>query len=93
VDAPHFKVLFENAEVRILEVRVGAGEKVPRHSHPAGFAYALSNFKAKTILPDGTTIVGEYQAGQFTETKPVTHAEENTGDTLAHLLLIEFKTR
>jgi hypothetical protein len=91
VDAQHFKVLFENEAARILEVRVEAGGKVPRHSHPAGFAYALSDFKATTVLPDGTTIVGEYKAGQFTETKPVTHTEENTGENLAHLLLVEFK--
>ncbi len=93
VDPQHFKVLFENEEIRVIEVRVEAGGKVPRHSHPSGFAYALSDFKAKTTLPDGTIIVGEYKAGQFTETKPVTHMEENTGETLAHLLLIEFKAR
>lgn len=93
VDPDHFKVLFENEEVRIIEVQVQAGGKVPLHSHPSGFAYALSSFKAKTTFPDGTIVVGEYKAGQFTETKPVTHMEENTGETLAHLLLIEFKTR
>ena len=92
IDPQHFKVLFENETVRILEVRVEAGGKVPLHSHPSGFAYALSNFKAKTTLANGTAIVGDYKAGQFVETKPVTHIEENTGDTLAHLLLIEFKT-
>lgn len=93
VDGNHFKVLFENEDVRVLEVKVQAGERVPKHSHPSGFAYALSDFKAKTTLTDGTSIEGEYQAGQFAETKPVTHAEENTGRTEAHLLLIEFKKK
>jgi hypothetical protein len=93
VDPQHFKVLFENQDIRVIEVRVEAGGKVPSHSHPSGFAYALSSFKAKTALPDGSTVVGEYRVGQFNETKPVTHMEENTGATLAHLLLIEFKTR
>jgi hypothetical protein len=92
IDPQHFKVLFENETVRILEVRVEGGGKVPLHSHPSGFAYALSDFKAKTTLANGTAIVGDYKAGQFVETMPVTHIEENTGDTLAHLLLIEFKT-
>lgn len=92
IDPQHFKVLFENETVRIIEVRVEAGGKVPLHSHPSGFAYALTSFKAKTTLANGTAIVGDYKAGEFVETMPVTHMEENTGDTLARLLLIEFKT-
>ena len=92
-DPQHFKVLFENERVRILEVRVEPGGKVPQHSHPSGFAYALSSFSAKTVLADGTNIVGDYKAGQFTETKPVTHMEENIGKTSAQLLLVEFKDR
>jgi hypothetical protein len=93
VDPAHFKILFENGDVRVLEVTVQPGERVPKHSHPAGFAYALSDFKAKTTLLDGSTVEGEYKTGQYVETKPVTHIEENTGTTEAHLLLIEFKTK
>lgn len=93
VDPGHFKVVFENEDIRVLEIRVQAGEKVPSHSHPPGFAYALSDFKAKTTFPDGTIIDGEYKTGQSAETKAVTHMEENTGKTEARLLLIEFKPK
>lgn len=33
------KVILENDRVRVLEVRVKAGEKVPTHSHPANVVY------------------------------------------------------
>ncbi len=41
--APHvYKVLFENERVRVLQVRLKAGESSAMHSHPAYVIYGLA---------------------------------------------------
>ncbi len=53
VDAKHYSVVSENAQVRILKVHYGAHEKSVMHSHPATVAVFLSDGKGKFTFPDG----------------------------------------
>jgi len=53
VDAKHYTVLSENAEVRILKVHYGPHEKSVMHHHPAGVAVFLTDSKARFTFPDG----------------------------------------
>jgi hypothetical protein len=39
VDPAHYRVLFENAHMRVLEYRDKPGDKAPMHSHPAYMTY------------------------------------------------------
>jgi len=85
------KVVFENNRVRVLEVRIKPGEKIPMHSHPPHLTYTLTEFKGKYTSPDGenTTMAGKTSAWSWTEA--ITHSSENVGTTEIHAFAIELK--
>jgi len=85
------KVLLENDRVRVLDVRVKPGGKVPMHSHPAYVVYFLSDGKTRFTYPDGKTEEREGKAGAAAWSEAVTHAAENVGTTELHVLNIELK--
>jgi quercetin dioxygenase-like cupin family protein len=85
------KVLLENDKVRVLDVRVKPGQKVPMHSHPDFIVYALNDFKVKFTYPDGKTAEAEGKAGTATWKDAESHAGENLGTTELHVLNIELK--
>ncbi len=85
------KVLLENDKVRVIEVNVKPGEKIPMHSHQANLVYALSTAKVKHTYPDGKSDEREITAGVAVWSDPVTHASENTGTTDTRVLVIELK--
>jgi quercetin dioxygenase-like cupin family protein len=87
----YYTVLLENDEVRVLEYRLGPGEKEPMHSHSAGVVYGFSDSKIRSTLPDGTTTESAGKAGDVFWRNPVTHALENIGHTEVHSLAIELK--
>jgi quercetin dioxygenase-like cupin family protein len=91
VDPEHYKLLKETNTVRILEYKDAPGHKVPRHSHPNYFVYVITDatrlFTTNCVTP--TTV--NLTAGEAISKPPVTHCEENTGNTDTHLLVVEFK--
>jgi quercetin dioxygenase-like cupin family protein len=89
----YYKVLLENDQVRVLEYRLKAGEKEPMHSHPTGVVYVLSAAKIKFTYPDGRTEERAAAAGETHWRDPTTHAVENVGDTEAHAIAIDLKSR
>ncbi len=85
------KVLLDNDQVRVLDVRIQPGQKVAMHSHPANVVYFISDAKFKFTFPDGKTALREIKAGTALWSGPVAHAVENTGTTEYHLVQIEMK--
>jgi quercetin dioxygenase-like cupin family protein len=85
------KVLLENNRVRVLEVRIKPGEKIPMHSHPAHLTYALTDVKGQYTLPDGSSTVGEAKSNGVFWSEPVTHSSVNIGDTEIHAIVVEMK--
>ena len=85
------KVLLENAQVRVLAVKIKAGEKVPMHSHPASVSYVLSDGKLRITLADGKSVGKEPKAGAATWSDAVTHAVENIGTGEFTQVQIELK--
>src|SRR5262249_7720930 len=59
-DSRHYSVEFENDIVRVLRVRLGAGESAPAHTHTAYCAIELSD----SSLKEGNGPVSESKAGQ-----------------------------
>jgi quercetin dioxygenase-like cupin family protein len=84
-------VLLDNAQVRVLAVRIKPGEKVPMHSHPASVSYVLSDGKLRITLADGKTVDKEPKAGTATWSDAVTHIVENTGTSDFTQVQIELK--
>lgn len=92
VDPDHYKVEFENDQVRVLRITYGPGEKSIMHFHPAGMAIFLTDGEGNFILPDGTSMETSFKAGDFSWLPESTHQPENTGDKPFELIQIEMKT-
>jgi len=51
VDSEHYKVLFENATVRVLKIDYAAGAKSPMHQHPDAIVVPLAAAKVRFTMP------------------------------------------
>jgi len=87
----HYKVVFENDSVRVLEYKDSPGDKTTPHEHPDSVMYTLSAFRRRLYTDDAHRDV-EIDAG-FTGWLPAQrHYGENIGDTATHVLFVELKT-
>ena len=91
VDPKHYKVEFENDQVRVLRITLGPKEKSEMHSHPEGMVIFLSDSKGKFTFPDGKTEKRDFKKGFFSWVPATTHLGENVGDKPFELLQIEMK--
>ena len=91
VDPKHYKVVFNNEYVRVLDVRLKPGEKTPIHSHPNLVIYSLTGGTIKSTTADGKTTTVTTKAGQVGWRNAQTHTSENVGKTEVHALGIELK--
>ncbi|MGH7900575.1 MAG: hypothetical protein ACRENZ_02445, partial [Thermodesulfobacteriota bacterium] len=60
----HYKMLLENDQVRVLEVRIKPGEKEAMHTHPATVHIELVPTKVKIAYPDGKSVILEGHQGE-----------------------------
>lgn len=91
VDPKHYKVEFENDQVKVLRITYGPGEKSQMHSHAEGVVVFLSDGKGKFTFPDGKTQEMNFEAGKVIWTDAATHQPENTGDEPFEVIQIELK--
>ncbi len=91
VDPKHYKVEFENDQVRVLRINYGPGEKSVMHEHPAGVAVFLTDGHVKFTLPDGKSQEQSPKAGTAISTVAGRHLPENVGDKPFELILVELK--
>ena len=91
VDPRHYKVEFENEQVRVLRVNYAPGEKSVMHEHPANVAVFLTDGKGKYTLPDGKSQEVPFKAGTTREGGAEKHQPENVGDQPFELILVELK--
>ncbi len=93
VDPDHYKVEFENDQVRVLRINYGPGEKSVMHSHPEGVVVFLSDGSGIFTYPDGKTEDTNFESGLVIWTPGTTHQGENTGDKPFEVIQIEMKTK
>jgi quercetin dioxygenase-like cupin family protein len=93
VDAKHYRVTFENDQVRILRISYGPHEKSVMHEHPNSIAVFLTDGRIKFTLPDGTSEERDVKAGQSVWNIAGKHQPENLGDRPFEVVLIEMKTK
>lgn len=91
VDAKHYKVEFENAQVRVLRIAYGPHEKSVMHGHPASLAVFLTDGSVKFTLADGKTLASDVKAGMVQWNAGGKHLPENVGDKPFELILVELK--
>jgi oxalate decarboxylase/phosphoglucose isomerase-like protein (cupin superfamily) len=91
VDPAHYKVLLENASVRVLSINYPVGATSKMHQHPDAIAIMLGNAKVKFATPDGKSAEQEMANETATYTPPGTHNPTNIGTGPIKGILVEFK--
>jgi quercetin dioxygenase-like cupin family protein len=92
-DPAHYKVLFENASVRLLSINYAAGAVSKVHQHPDSLVVVLSDSKVSFATPDGKSQDVDMPNESAMYTPAGTHTPSNIGKTPLNAILIEFKTK
>lgn len=86
----HYRVLFENDLVRVLEYTDLPGESTTPHAHPNSVMVTLSDFDRQLSTPAGNRDV-TLASGQALWLPAQRHSGENTGTTPTHAIFVELK--
>jgi len=86
-----FKVLLNNAHVRVLDARIKPGQKIPMLARPNRVLYAITPGSVKLTGSDGKTATQTRKAGEVWWRDADSIAVENTGKTEIHTLVVELK--
>ena len=86
----HYRPVFENAHVRVLEYTDVPGTVTTPHDHPDSVMITLSSFRRRLTADDVSRDV-ELPAGQALWLAAQRHHGENVGDTDTHVILVELK--
>ncbi|WP_431070782.1 cytoplasmic protein [Microbacterium phyllosphaerae] len=86
----HYRTLWENDFVRVLDYTDEPGDSTTPHDHPNSVMVALSDFSRR--LSAGERVFDTaLTAGQVVWLAAQRHSGENTGTTPTHTILIELK--
>jgi len=86
----HYKVVFENERVRVLEYTDLPGDRTTPHQHPDSVMYTLSSFRRRLVSGEEQREVA-LEAGSAGWLPAQQHHGENIGDTPTHVLFVELK--
>ncbi len=86
----HYKVVFENERVRVLEYTDAPGDRTTPHEHPDSVMYTLSSFRRRLVAENGSREV-ELSAGTVGWLPAQEHHGENIGGTPTHVIFVELK--
>lgn len=92
VDPEHYKVEFENDQVRILRIGYGPYYKGVLHEHPASLVVWLTDGDGIITSADGKVEEIHAKAGEVTWMEPAKHRGENTSDKPFELIQVELKS-
>lgn len=86
-----YKKLFENDEVRVMQVTFKPGEKIAEHSHPDHYVYAASAGTLRIHKPGQKASDVSLNVGDVVWIPAETHWAENIGKTQVTLVVNELK--
>ncbi|PVG83260.1 cytoplasmic protein [Nocardioides gansuensis] len=86
----HYKVIFENDKVRVLEYTDQPGDRTTPHTHPDSVMYTLSSFRRRLVSGELQREV-ELESGTVGWLPAQRHHGENIGDTPTHVVFVELK--
>ena len=92
VDTKHYKVEFENDQVRVTRVKFGPHETAPMHEHQLNRVIVyLTDSKTKITTAEGAVSETVRKAGEILFQGGAKHTETNTLDTPVEILVTELK--
>jgi quercetin dioxygenase-like cupin family protein len=86
-----YRVVFENAKIRVLEAKLRKGQKTAMHKHPSNFVFVLESGQMEFASPDGKTQKVQMKEGDVMWFDEQEHASQNVGTKTARVLIVEMK--
>ncbi len=93
VDSKHYKIEFENDQVRVLRISYAPGEESVMHEHPNAVVIMLTDTDTEMTLPDGNKIEEMSKFGDATWTPAGKHIPKNVGNSKMEAVLVELKSK
>ena len=88
----NYKLLFENAFVRVIEARVPPGTEEKPHQHMRGVSVCMTEYTVESrILPDGEWVRSDRKLGTVYWSESSLHVLRNVGKTTSHTIRVELK--
>lgn len=92
-DPKHYKVEFENDQVRVLRVKIEGHGVTPMHEHSLNrVGVYLTDQDFSTEDSHGKTAIVKHKAGEALWATPVTHTEKNLSDQPFEIVVVELKS-
>lgn len=88
----NYKLLYENAVVRVIEARVPPGTEEKPHRHMRGVSICMTEYTVESrILPDGQWVRSDRKHGTVYWSESSLHILRNVGTTTSHTIRVELK--
>ena len=88
----NYKLLYENAFVRVIEARVPPGTEEKPHRHLRGVSICMTEYTVESrILPDGAWVRSDRKHGTVYWSESSLHVLRNVGTTTSHTIRVELK--
>ena len=92
VDRKHYKLEFENDQVRVFRVKIGPRESTPMHEHQLNrIMVYLTDARVRVTTADGKVDTTPHKAGDILQGGAAKHSEENTTDKPVEVIVTELK--
>jgi hypothetical protein len=92
IDHKHYKLEFENDQVRVFRVHIGPHETTPMHEHQLHRVMVyLTDASVQSTGPDGKTDLTPHKAGDIAEGGAMKHTELNMTDKPVEVIVTELK--
>ncbi|HZT28931.1 MAG TPA: hypothetical protein VFA33_03540 [Bryobacteraceae bacterium] len=93
VDPQHYRVEFENSQVRVLRVKIPGHASTPMHEHTLNRVVTyLADQDFRVTPAGGTAEHATHHAGDVSWGGPAKHKEENLAATPFEVLVVELKS-
>jgi uncharacterized RmlC-like cupin family protein len=92
-DPKHYLVEFENAQVRVLRVKIDGHGVAPMHEHTLNrVTVFLTDQESRTTDSHANAEIVKHKAGDVVLGTPAIHAEENLSDNPFQAVVVEVKS-
>jgi len=78
-DPEHSKLIYEDAQVRVIRTELPPGATSPMHSHPERMVSIVNDARLRITTPDGKSSEVSIPAGSSEHLPPMTHSVTNIG--------------
>jgi quercetin dioxygenase-like cupin family protein len=93
VDPKEYSVEFENSQVRVMRIKIGAHQTTPLHEHARNRVVVyLTDQNFKITSADGKVETPQHKAGEASWGGPAKHKEENLNDKPFEVVVVELKS-